>query len=160
MSLFTLLTIYFNPIFNWLNTFSNETSNELAVVLIMCVHVFIVSIMCVHVFVVSIMCVHVFIMYVDMLLLLAQTRNFVSSLRLLAKRVCWPLSLADLGGAAGAPPPPNRINFFRFCIHFYQKVYASEVGAPERVGAPPPPNGKSWIRHCLCVWCCYFAKFR
>ena len=40
------------------------------------------------------------------------------------------------GGAAGARPP-NRINFFRFRIRFRQKVYASEVGAPQRVGAPP-----------------------
>ena len=55
--------------------------------------------------------------------------------------------LADPGDATSARPP-NRINFFRFCICFHQKVYASEVGTPQRVGAPPPPNGKSWIRHC------------
>ena len=46
------------------------------------------------------------------------------------------------GGAAGAPPPPNRINFFHFCICFSGKVYTSEVGTPpQRVGAPPPPTG-------------------
>ena len=39
------------------------------------------------------------------------------------------------GGAAGMPPPPNRIHFFHFRIHFHRKVYASEVGAP------PPPTG-------------------
>ena len=44
-------------------------------------------------------------------------------------------TLADPGGAAGAPP--NRINFFRFRIHFCQKVYVSEVGAPPNGFAPP-----------------------
>ena len=43
--------------------------------------------------------------------------------------------LADPGGAAGARPP-NRINFFRFCIRFRQKVYALEVGTPN--GLVPP----------------------
>ena len=27
-------------------------------------------------------------------------------------------------------PPPNRFNFFCFCIHFHRKVYVPEVGAP------------------------------
>ena len=50
------------------------------------------------------------------------------------------------GGAAGmCPPPPNRINFFCFRIHFHQKLYASEVDAPPT--GRRPPNGKSWIRH-------------
>ena len=52
------------------------------------------------------------------------------------------IALADPGGRCRrVPPPPNRIHFFRFCILFRQKVYASEVGAP--------PNGKSWTRHCI-----------
>ena len=43
--------------------------------------------------------------------------------------------------------PPYGTQFFRFYIHFHQKVAASEVHAP------PPPRGvhahygKSWIRH-------------
>ena len=50
-------------------------------------------------------------------------------------------------GAPPAPPPPNRIHFFHFCICFCQKVYALEVGASPN-GSASPPNGKSWIRHC------------
>ena len=49
------------------------------------------------------------------------------------------MSLADPGGAAGMHPP-NRINFFHFCIRFHEKVYVSEVGTPQRVGAPPTGN--------------------
>ena len=41
------------------------------------------------------------------------------------------------GGAAGAHPP-NRIQFFCFCIHFCQKVPTSEVGAPPNGSVPPP----------------------
>ena len=49
------------------------------------------------------------------------------------------IPLADPGGRRWCvPPPPNRINFFHFCICFRQKVYVSEVGAP-----PPPPNGSA-----------------
>ena len=49
------------------------------------------------------------------------------------------LALADPGGHRGVrpPPPPNRINFFRFCIRFCQKVYASEVGTPPTGRRPP-----------------------
>ena len=48
------------------------------------------------------------------------------------------VSLADPGGAAGAPP--NMINFFHFHIRFHQKVYASEVGAPPTGRRPPTGN--------------------
>ena len=41
-------------------------------------------------------------------------------------------------GARLPPPPPNRINFFHFCISFCRKVYVSEVGAPPNGSAPPP----------------------
>ena len=40
---------------------------------------------------------------------------------------------------AGAPPPPNGIQFFRFHIHFHRKAPASEVGTPPNGSAPPPP---------------------
>ena len=48
-------------------------------------------------------------------------------------------TLADPGGRhqRPPPPPPNRIHFFRFCIRFCQKVYASEASTP------PPPNGSA-----------------
>ena len=46
-----------------------------------------------------------------------------------------------IGGSRGAPlahaPPPNRIQFFRFHIHFCQKVPMSEVGAPPTARRPP-----------------------
>ena len=59
------------------------------------------------------------------------------------------MSLADPGGALPARTPPNRINFFRFCICFHQKVYASEVGAPpQRVGAPPPTGNPGSATEC------------
>ena len=45
------------------------------------------------------------------------------------------------GGCCQHTLPPNRINFFHFCIHFCQKVYASEVGAPPMGWFPPPPMG-------------------
>ena len=55
-------------------------------------------------------------------------------------------------GAAPARAPPNGIQFFRFHIHFHQKVPVLEVGAPPTARRPPrPPNGKSLIRHCLLV---------
>ena len=41
--------------------------------------------------------------------------------------------------------PPNRIQFFCFCICFHQKAPTSEVGSPNGL---VPPNGKSWICHC------------
>ena len=49
-------------------------------------------------------------------------------------------TLADPGGRRPRPPPPNRINFFRFHIRFCQKVYASEVGTPPTGRRPPPPQ--------------------
>ena len=59
---------------------------------------------------------------------------------LLFEIICYDVlhSLADPGGAAGAPP--NRIHFFYFHIRFCQKVYMSEVGAPP-MGRRPPPTG-------------------
>ena len=57
-------------------------------------------------------------------------------------------SLADLGGVPGARLPYGT-QFFRFRIHFHQKVPTSEVHAPPLMGARPP-YGKSWIRHCSC----------
>ena len=53
------------------------------------------------------------------------------------------LSLADPGGAASMcpPPPPNRIQFFRFHICFGQKVPMSEVGTPQMAWRPPPQTG-------------------
>ena len=46
-------------------------------------------------------------------------------------------TLADPGGATGVhPPPPNGIQFFRFCIHFCRKAPTSEVGAPPPTGNP------------------------
>ena len=59
-------------------------------------------------------------------------------------------SLADpRGDAAGAcaPPPPNRIHFFRFRMFLPKSVH---VGG-RRPPPPPPPHGKSWIRHCNCT---------
>ena len=47
--------------------------------------------------------------------------------------------MADPGGTAGTRPP-NRINFFCFCIPFHRKVYASEV-APPPTGRRPAPMG-------------------
>ena len=47
------------------------------------------------------------------------------------------LSLVDPGGCRRHMPPPNRIQFFRFCICFCRKAYVSEVGTPNRL-APPP----------------------
>ena len=49
-------------------------------------------------------------------------------------------TLADPGGRHGAPPPPNRINFFCFRIRFCRKVYASEVGTPSTGQRPPTGN--------------------
>ena len=51
------------------------------------------------------------------------------------------MSLADLGGAASAPPGSR---FFCFDIQMFRNVATSGVGAPHEVGAP---HGKSWIRH-------------
>ena len=56
--------------------------------------------------------------------------------------------LVVIGGSGGRrwrTPPPNSIHFFRFHIRFCQKVYASEVGVPQRVGAPPTGNPGSAI---------------
>ena len=48
------------------------------------------------------------------------------------------ISLVDPRGGAASTHPPNGTQFFRFHIHFCQKVPRSEVSAP---GAPPPPTG-------------------
>ena len=50
------------------------------------------------------------------------------------KRSSEMTSLAGLRALLG--PPYNRIQFFRFRIHFCRKVPTLEVGAP---------NGKSWV---------------
>ena len=57
------------------------------------------------------------------------------------------------GGAAGAPPPPNRIHFFRFHIRFHRKVYASEVGAP------PMGNPGSATVSVMCICTHNFIDF-
>ena len=50
------------------------------------------------------------------------------------------ISVADPGGAPGAPPP-NMIQFFRFHMCFCQKAPASDVGAPPpNVSAPSMGN--------------------
>ena len=52
-----------------------------------------------------------------------------------------------IGGSRGGRcrrPPPNRIQFFHFRIHFCQTVPTLKVGAP--------PNGKFWIRHWWLLW--------
>ena len=60
------------------------------------------------------------------------------------------ISLADPGGhRQRMPPPPNRINFFHFHIHFCRKVYVSEVGAPQWVGAPPTGNPGSATEYAM-----------
>ena len=46
------------------------------------------------------------------------------------------LPLADLGGRAWHMPPYGT-QFFRFCIHFHQKVPTSEVHAPPNGCTPP-----------------------
>ena len=43
-------------------------------------------------------------------------------------------------GGAASTQPPNRIQFFHFCICFCQKAPTSEVGAPQRLGTPPTGN--------------------
>ena len=57
-----------------------------------------------------------------------------------------PQALADIGGTCQAHATPYGTQFFCFCIHFHQKVPASEVHAP-LMGACPT-YGKSWICHC------------
>ena len=42
--------------------------------------------------------------------------------------------------------PPNKIQFFHFCICFCQKAPTLEVSTPPNSSAPP--NRKSWICHC------------
>ena len=54
--------------------------------------------------------------------------------------------LADLGGAASAPPPTG-FNSFIFAYIFAEK-YPRRRLVPPSNGLATPPNGKSWIRHC------------
>ena len=48
-------------------------------------------------------------------------------------------TLADLGGARPAPPPP-RVQILSF--------WHAKFSKRSRLGGPRPPYGKSWIRHC------------
>ena len=59
-----------------------------------------------------------------------------------------------IGGSRGhrqRPPPPNRIHFFRFRIHFHRKVYASQVCAPPAGRRPPKenPGSATAVGECL-----------
>ena len=71
------------------------------------------------------------------------------------------ITVVIIGRSRGVPlaHTPNRIHFFRFCIHFCQKVYASEVGTPQwEILDPPlvmahvPPCGKINSINIHCKW--------
>ena len=72
---------------------------------------------------------------------------------------CNLLSLI-IGGSRGLRrrTPPNRVQFFRFCICFHQKVPMSEFGAPQRLGAPPTRNPGSATVDASCLNVNYCAQ--